>query len=106
MENRPQDIIRLEEKIDDVREKVHSVEIKLVENLSHINTSIQENDANLKIHMKRSDTLERQVNLMESEIKPILQSFAGLKKVFAVLGAVVILLNLVNLCLSLFSRFF
>lgn len=68
-------LLRIDEKVDAMREKLHEYNIELVK----YNSLLEKNDENLAIHMKRSDRLEENMELLNEEIKPILKGMAFLK---------------------------
>lgn len=63
------------EKLDRIDSKIQDVEKVLVKQ-----------EANLDEHMKRSDTLEKHVNLLEEQVKPVLQGLNAVKITGSVLA--------------------
>lgn len=63
-------LIRLDEKMDSVKEDVSDLKV--------ITGKQQEN---LAQHMRRSELLEEQMDLMNKEVRPILEGVSFLKKV-------------------------
>ncbi len=60
MEDHTELLIRIESKVDEVKEKLHSIE--LVQGRM---------EGDLKYHIKRTDLLEEQVSKIDEKIKPI-----------------------------------
>jgi hypothetical protein len=90
MEDHTELLIRIDSKVDEVKEKLHSIE--LVQGL-------MEND--LKYHIKRTDLLEEQVNKIDEKIKPIesIKNTGGiLAKVMAfIMGAAVAISTIIKM---------
>lgn len=63
-------LIRLDEKMDSVRDDI-----------SDLKTTTALQQENLAEHMRRSELLEEQMDLMNKEVRPILEGVSFLKKV-------------------------
>lgn len=66
----PDDIIN--QKLDDLKDKMHSMELAQVIALNDINGILKDQHQSLQEHMRRSDTLESQFDMMQKEVKPVL----------------------------------
>lgn len=76
-------------KLDEVKDKIHSVELNQSERLGKIEKILAEQEKNLEFHMKRSDALEKQVEILEKEVKPVLDSLRSIKILFSILTALI-----------------
>ena len=82
MEDHTELLIRIDSKVDEVKEKLHSIE--LVQGRM---------EGDLKYHIKRTDLLEEQVSKIDEKIKPIeaIKSTSGmLAKIVAFLMGVAV----------------
>jgi len=70
-------LLKLHDKVDAIKDKINDVEIVQVKH-----------EANLLEHMKRTELAEQRVEMIEVEVKPILQGLSFLKLV-AKIGATI-----------------
>lgn len=74
-------LLKLHDKVDSIREKISDIEIVQVKH-----------EANLLEHMKRTDLAEQRVEMIEVEVKPMLQGLSFLKmiaKIATTLGSII-----------------
>ena len=76
-------IDKVENKIDVILEKIHSID-----------KTLERNTASLELHMKRSDALEKKLEPVERHVT-IIQGLAGLAGILATVLGVLKLLNLI-----------
>jgi septal ring factor EnvC (AmiA/AmiB activator) len=81
-------------KLDEVKDRIHCIELDQARRLGNIDKILAEQEKNLEFHMKRSDSLEQQVKVMEQEVKPVLDSLRSVKILFTILAAIVTLSNI------------
>lgn len=74
------------QKLDSLNDKVGSLEV----------ISARQ-EANVKQHMKRSDLLEKKVDILENDIKPVLDNLRSIKILFAILSSLLIIAGVVDL---------
>lgn len=86
-------------------EKLNKLEAKidaLDEHLGSIDITLVKQEASLSEHMKRSDSLEKMVNLLQSELKPIEKHVHAVDGVLKFLGALSILVGIAAAVKSIF----
>lgn len=81
-------------KLDDVRDRIHGIELDQAKRLGEIEKTLLQQENNLQLHMKRSDALESQVKILEEEVKPVLDSLRSIKIIFSILSGLMTLLML------------
>jgi hypothetical protein len=81
-------LLKLHDKVDSIKDKISDIEIVQVKH-----------EANLLEHMKRTELAEQRVEMIEVEVKPILQGLSFLK-VVGKIGAAL------TSALYAFSKFF
>lgn len=74
------------QKLDSLNDKVGSLEV----------ISARQ-ETNVKQHMKRSDLLEKKVDILENDIKPVLDNLRSIKILFAILSSLLIIAGVVDL---------
>lgn len=65
----------------------------LIEHAIITNSRLNEYNSQLKEHMKRSEASEQRLELLEDEVKPLLQHFQGIKWMFSALVALTAVLK-------------
>jgi hypothetical protein len=64
----------IDTKLDELKDKVHNLELSQLKALGEVHSVLKDQHTNLELHMKRSDALEEQVAIMEQKVEPILSS--------------------------------
>lgn len=75
-------LIKIDEKLDKLQDKVHDMEVSQVKELSNIHQVLIKQEENLADHILRTKLAEERIETMEEEIKPLLQSLVFFKKLF------------------------
>lgn len=76
-------LLRIQANIEYIKEQVHRLELNNVTKLSEMNEVLIKQESNLQRHMARSDALEKQVSILQDEVKPVLDSLKFIKILFA-----------------------
>lgn len=76
-------------KLDELKDKVHGVELGQSQRLGGIEKILAQQEKNLEFHMRRSDALEKQVSILEQEVKPVLDSLRSIKVLFSILTGII-----------------
>ena len=84
---------RMEKKLDDILEKVHSIDKTLIS--QHIS---------LEHHIRRTDLLEDKVFGVEEEIKPLKQGVATIKGVFKLISFIGLAISMLVGVLKLLGK--
>lgn len=71
-------LLNLHEKVDDLRERVHSIDIVLVKNT-----------ASLEEHMRRTKVVEEEHDFFEQEVKPALNAYKFVAFLFKFIAPVI-----------------
>lgn len=79
-------------KLDEVKDRMHGIELDQAKRLGEIEKVLLQQENNLDLHMKRSDSLEQQVQILEKEVKPVLDSLRSIKIIFTILSGLMTLL--------------
>lgn len=89
MPTQDKNLLRILDGLSAVKEQVHKLELDHTKDMGAIKEILVHQERNLAEHMKRSDILEKEVKLLEEEIKPVLDSLRSVKILFGLFTALI-----------------
>lgn len=94
----------MSDEINLVKEIFHKMD-SLDQNVDKINVTLAVQSEQLGQHMKRSDSIEKHVELLEKELKPIQQHVNRVNALILLLGGLIACIGAVEGILKIFNLF-
>ena len=74
-------LLKISDKIDVLNMKIHQLEVDRIVSEATVQRILTKQEINLSEHMKRSQSLEDQMDMLQMEIKPVLHGLGFLKTI-------------------------